>query len=93
MAGQRAGGRSDTFDHLEQIPLTDISKPLKIRTSYNALINAQNETQLVPPQELTDIVAKEIAPQIPQADCQLLITSDKSPAANRSRFESELDPI
>ena len=67
---------------LEQIPLTDISKPIKIRTSYNALINAQNETQLVPPQELTDIVVKEIAPQMPQADCQLLITSDKSPAAN-----------
>ena len=71
-----------TLDQLEQIPLTDISKPLKIRTSYNALINAQNEAQTVPSQELIDIVVKKIAPQIPQAGGQLPITSDEPRAAN-----------
>jgi len=79
-----------TLDQLEQIPLTDISKPLKIGTSYNELINAQNEAQIVPSQELTDIVVKEIAPQIPQASCQplrgqLLITSDKPRATSDER--------
>lgn len=72
---------------LEQIPLTDISRPIKTRTSYNALINAQNEAQIVPSQELTDIVVKQIAPQMPRTSCQplrgqLLITSDKPPAAS-----------
>jgi flagellar hook-length control protein FliK len=71
-----------TLDQLEQIPLTDISKPIKSRKSYNELIDAQNEAQTVPSQELTDIVVKEIAPQIPQADCQLLTTSDEPRAAN-----------
>ncbi|MCX5634535.1 MAG: flagellar hook-length control protein FliK [Planctomycetota bacterium] len=71
-----------TLNQLEQIPLSNTSKPIKIRTSYRALINTQNEAQLVPSQELTDIVVKEIPPQIPQASCQLLITSDKPPATS-----------
>jgi flagellar hook-length control protein FliK len=87
---QTLDSKNLTLNQLEQIPLTNISKPLKIRTSYSALINAQNETQLVPKQELTDIVVNEISPQIPQADCQplkgqSLITSDLPRATSDER--------